>query len=174
VERFYRLSVLWAECDFLAPGNVKRQDKQGIVVRLIEKNLESGDHIYVRRKGLLYSHHGIYAGDGTVIHFRGVEREKRDPAVVITGIENFLNSGKLKRRSYKKRLPNSETIRIARRHLSEKGYSIAFNNCEHFATYCATGKKKSRQVRRAVSGIIGVTLAVTATVIRNRPSRKQR
>jgi cell wall-associated NlpC family hydrolase len=141
-------------------------------VRLNEKNLESGDHIYVRRKRLLYSHHGIYAGDGTVIHFRGIEREKKDPVVIITDLENFLNSGKLKRRNYKKRLPHSETVRIARKHLSEKGYSLAFNNCEHFATYCATGKKKSRQVRRAVSGIVGVTLAVTATVIRNMKTTK--
>ena len=139
---------------------------------MIEKKLESGDHIYVRRKGLLYSHHGIYAGDGTVIHFRGIEKEKQNPLVIITDIENFLNSGKLKRRNYKKRLPHSETVRIARKHLSEKGYSLVFNNCEHFATYCATGKKKSRQVRRAVSGIVGVTLAITATVIRKTKTTK--
>ena len=139
---------------------------------MIEKKLESGDHIYVRRKGLLYSHHGIYAGDGTVIHFRGIEREKQNPLVIITDIENFLNSGKLKRRNYKKRLPHSETVRIARKHLSEKGYSLVFNNCEHFATYCATGKKKSRQVRRAVSGIVSVTLAIAATVIRKTKTTK--
>ena len=139
---------------------------------MIEKKLELGDHIYVRRKGLLYSHHGIYAGDGTVIHFRGIEKEKQNPLVIITDIENFLNSGKLKRRNYKKRLPHSETVRIARKHLSEKGYSLVFNNCEHFATYCATGKKKSRQVRRAVSGIVSVTLAIAATVIRKTKTTK--
>jgi hypothetical protein len=142
-------------------------------VRLIENDLNLGDHIYVRRKGLLYSHHGIYAGDRTVIHFKGIEKEKRDPAVIITDIDNFLNNGKLRRRKYKKRLPHIETLRIARELLSRKGYSLAFNNCEHFASYCATGKKKSKQVRRAASSIIGVTLAVTATVIRNKKTRKQ-
>ena len=43
-----------------------------MLVRLIEKDLKQGDHIYVRRKGLLYSHHGIYVGDGIVIHFKEI------------------------------------------------------------------------------------------------------
>ena len=143
-------------------------------MRLIEKDLNYGDHIFVRRKGLLYSHHGIYAGEGTVIHFKGAEKEKKDPVVRKTDIENFLNGGKLKRRDYKKRLPCAETLRIARAHLSKEGYSLAFYNCEHFATYCATGKKKSAQVRRAASGFIAVALAVTGTIIRKKKTKKQR
>ncbi len=83
---------------------------------LTEKKLNYGDHIYVRRKGLLYSHHGIYAGEGTVIHFKGAVKEKKDPVVIKTDIENFLNGGKLKRLDYKKRLPYAETLRIARDH----------------------------------------------------------
>jgi hypothetical protein len=47
---------------------------------LIEKDLNQGDHIYVRRKRLLYSHHGIYAGEGIVIHFKGAEKEKKRPS----------------------------------------------------------------------------------------------
>ena len=142
-------------------------------MRLIEKDLNSGDHIFVRRKGLLYSHHGIYAGEGNVIHFKGAEKEKRDPAVIITDIDNFLNGGKLRRRNHKKRLPHSETLRIAREHLSKKRYSLRENNCEHFATYCATGKKKSLQVRRVMSGIVGVTIAITAAVIQKKKTNKQ-
>ena len=134
-------------------------------MRLIEEDLKYGDHIYVRRKGLLYSHHGIYAGKGIVIHFKGAVKEKKDPVVIKTDIESFLNGGKLKRRDYKKRLPHAETLRIARDHLSKKGYSLAFNNCEHFAAYCATGKKRSAQVRNVVGGIVGATFAVTAAFI---------
>ena len=145
----------------------------GRSVRLTEKNLLQGDHIYVKRKRLLYSHHGIYTGEGTVIHYKGAEKEKKDPVIRETDIEEFLNNGKLKRRDYKKRLPHSETLRMAREHLSNNGYSLAFNNCEHFATYCATGKKKSTQVRKVVGGIVGVAFAVTATVIRKKLTRKQ-
>jgi hypothetical protein len=140
-------------------------------VRLIEEDLKYGDHIYVSRKGLFYSHHGIYAGNGTVIHFRGTVKEKKDPVVIKTDIEGFLKGGKLKRRNYKKRLLHAETLRIARDHVSKKGYSLAFNNCEHFATYCATGKKRSVQVRNVVGGIIGATFAVAAAFIRKKRTR---
>ena len=140
---------------------------------LIEKDLNHGDHIYVRRKGLLYSHHGIYAGEGAVIHYKGADKEKRDPAVIITGIDNFLNGGKLRRRNYKERLPYSESLRIAREHLSKKRYSLRVNNCEHFATYCATGKKKSKQVRRAAGSIFTITLVATGSFILKAITRKK-
>ena len=139
-----------------------------------EKDLILGDHIYVRRRGLLYSHHGIYAGDGMVIHFKGTEKEKRDPAVMATDMDNFLRGGKLKRRNYKRRLPPFETLRIARKHLAKKGYSLTFNNCEHFATYCATGKKKSVQVRRVLGGIASITLTVTGAVIKKKFQEKKK
>jgi len=143
-----------------------------MLVPLIEKDLNRGDHIYVRRKGLLYSHHGIYAGKRAVIHYKGADKEKRNPAVIITDIDNFLNSGKLRMRNYKRRLPYSKTLRIATEHLSKKGYSLAFNNCEHFAAYCATGKKKSVQVRRVIGGIATITLAVVGSIIQIMVAKK--
>jgi len=141
--------------------------------KITEDDLTRGDHIYVRRRGLLYSHHGIYAREGTVIHFKGEDKEKRDPAVILTEIESFLNGGKLRRRNYKERLPYSESLRIAREHLSEKGYSLPFNNCEHFATYCATGKKRSRQVRRAIGGIAMIALPLIGTVMKKKITKKK-
>jgi len=141
--------------------------------KITDQDLIQGDHIYVRRGGLTYSHHGIYAGEGNVIHFKGAEKEKRDPAVIITDIDNFLNGGKLRRRDYKERLPYSESLRIAREHLSKKRYSLRGNNCEHFATYCATGNKKSLQVRRVIGGIASITLALTGTVMKKMITKKK-
>jgi hypothetical protein len=138
---------------------------------LSKEDLRLGDHIYVRR--LLYSHHGIHAGDGNVIHYTGEEKEKKDPLVRETDIDDFLKGGKPKRRNYGKRLPPSETLRLAKEHLSDKSYSLTLNNCEHFATYCATGKKKSKQVRKAAAGFLGITLAVAGTIIRIRRSKKE-
>ena len=140
---------------------------------LAEEDLIRGDHIYVRRGGLLYSHHGIYAGEENVIHFKGAEKEKRDPAVIITDIDNFLNGGKLRRRNYKKRRPYSESLRIAREHLSKKRYSLRGNNCEHFATFCATGKKKSKQIRRAIGSFVTITVFATGTFIIKAITRKK-
>ena len=67
-------------------------------------DLHHGDHLYVKRKGLLYSHHGIYAGEGLVIHFKGTVREKKDPVVTMTDIDNFLEGGKLKKTVLQKAL----------------------------------------------------------------------
>ena len=133
-----------------------------------EKDLNPGDHIYVKRNGLFYSHHGIYAGDGKVIHYKGTEKEKKDPVIRETDMDEFLNGGRLKKRYYKNRLPHPETLRLATEHLSNKGYSLVFNNCEHFATFCATGKKKSRQVEKVVGSIAGIAFAVTAAFIRRK------
>ena len=141
--------------------------------RLTEEDLIRGDHIYVRRGGLLYSHHGIYVGEGTVINFKGEDKEKRDPVVLITDMDKFLDGGKLRRRNYKERLPYSESLRIAREHLSKKGYSLPFYNCEHFATYCATGKKKSKQIRRAMGSIFTITIVATGSFILKAITRKK-
>jgi len=142
-------------------------------VRLTEKDLNPGDHIYAGRKGFLYSHHGIYTGNGNVIHYTGAEKEKKDPLVTNTDIEDFLKDGKLRRRNYKKRLRYSETLNLAKRHLSDNAYSLAFNNCEHFATFCATGKKKSKQVQKAVGVLAGVTLALTGAIIRKKRTKNK-
>jgi hypothetical protein len=137
---------------------------------LSEKDLNPGDHIYVRR--LVYSHHGIWAGDGTVIHYTGEVKEKKDPLIRETDIEAFLKGGKLKRRDYKKRLPLSETLSLAKKHLSDSSYSLALNNCEHFATYCATGKRKSRQLRESVGGLVGIALTIAGTIIQIKRTKK--
>jgi hypothetical protein len=142
-------------------------------MQLTSEDLKHGDHIYVKRSGRLYSHHGIYTGERTVIHYKGEEKEKKDPMVTETSLTGFLKGGKLKRRDYKKRFPLSDTLRIAREQLSIRDYSLAFNNCEHFATFCATGKKKSKQTRKIFRGIIGVTFAVTAIVIRRKKTKEQ-
>jgi len=136
-------------------------------VRVAQADLLPGDHICVRRKGRFYSHHGIYMGDGKVVHFAGSIREKIDPEVHETDLSRFLKDGIVRRRDYKQRLPASQTMRIAREQLSDRSYSMIWNNCEHFATYCVTGKKKSRQVKRVLSGLgtAGVALLVLAGVV---------
>ncbi len=48
-----------------------------MLVLLIEKDLNHGDHIYVRRKGMLYSHHGIYDGERAVIHLKQAKSAHR-------------------------------------------------------------------------------------------------
>ena len=134
-------------------------------VTLSEADLLPGDHVYVKRTTRHYKHHGIYIGHGKVIHVSGSIREKRDPEVRETDLSTFLNGGILRRRVYKKRLPASETIRIAKQQLHNKHFSIVRNNCEHFATFCVTGKKKSFQVRKIVYGLSTVTAGIVVLVL---------
>lgn len=128
-------------------------------------DLLPGDHVFVRRRGKFYAHHGIYMGDGRVIHFSGSVKEKTYPKVVETDLSRFLKGGILRRRNYKERLSASETIRIAKAQLIDENYSMVWNNCEHFATYCITEKKKSWQVRRALSGLSAVAAGVAFYVL---------
>ena len=138
-----------------------------LVRRLCAKNLAEGDHIYVRRG--LHSHHGIYVGQGRVIHFKGEFKEKSNPVVRETGLEEFLRGGTLRREDHKHRLPPEETVRRARRLLEGKDYSLLRSNCEHMATFCATGKAKSRQVRRAAAGL---SATIAGVIVSRRLRRK--
>ncbi|CAA6653815.1 unnamed protein product [Spirodela intermedia] len=47
----------------------------GVLSNMIDREqLKPGDHIYSWRRGYIYAHHGIYVGDGNVVHFtRGGE-----------------------------------------------------------------------------------------------------
>ena len=132
---------------------------------LTQAHLLPGDHICVRRRGRFYTHHGIYVGDGRVIHLAGSTREKLDAEVHETDLSKFLNGGILRRVDHDERLPTSETVNIARRQLSDRTYSMMWNNCEHFATYCATGRKKSRQVRAVISCLSSVAAGAMLFVL---------
>ena len=123
-----------------------------------------GDHIKVRRRGGLYSHHGIDMGDGTVIHFSG-EPFRRDEATICrVTLAEFLAGGRMivVRHRGAENAPD-EVASAAEAALARQKYCLWRNNCEHFATACKTGRRRSRQVRRAlhiVAGSAGATLAV--------------
>lgn len=126
--------------------------------------MSRGDHIYVSRG--LYTHHGIDAGDGTVIHFSGEPRNKRDAAIRRSSMEEFLAGGKLRVRRYGRRDDADTTIARAESRLADRRYHLVINNCEHFAVWCCTGKSVSEQVRgvgsvTAHSAVAGTTVAAS-------------
>lgn len=134
--------------------------------------LSPGDHICVRRARGLYAHHGVYVGEGSVIHYTDAAglMQKSAACIVETTLEEFLGDGELRLVAHRRRAEAQETVSRARHLLSLAGYSLAWNNCEHFATYCATGKKKSRQVQRAVAAVASFAfMAVGSTLLRRRP-----
>lgn len=111
--------------------------------------MAKGDHIKVRRCRGLYSHHGIDMGDGTVIHFAGEPFRNRHAAVCRTDMDAFLAGGKpvvVHHRDGAQ--PVEDVLAAAMEQLYRADYSLWRNNCEHFATYCRTGRRHSRQVGR--------------------------
>ncbi len=127
--------------------------------------MSAGDHILVKRMGGAYQHHGIDMGDGTVIHFSGEPFHRVEAKVCRVPMEAFLQGGQKRIVRYADNvdvLPVEETLRLAEKQMDKTGYSLFRNNCEHFATYCKTGKKSSQQVKQYVR--VGITIAAAGLV----------
>ncbi|GAV90699.1 LRAT domain-containing protein [Cephalotus follicularis] len=168
------------------------------IVAIDKEDLKPGDHIYAYRVWGLYSHHGIYVGDGQVIHFSNTqqaldeianenpdsliveeldENPKSEPCeicgyivggspgmgVVKSCIEHFATTYQLYQYNvslikfwfmpngtccpYQSK-PLEEAVQTAYAKLRTGfgNYNLLTNNCEHFATFCRTGRKFSGQV----------------------------
>jgi hypothetical protein len=104
--------------------------------------LAAADHLQVPRQHGLFNHHGIDLGDGTVAHYlegREILRSPRDAfsrGLAITTVEYPPDSCS----------PTGVTVRRAMGRLGEQNYNLLFNNCEHFAHWCKTGRHRSNQV----------------------------
>lgn len=106
-----------------------------------------GDQIYVFQKFLnfegVYQHHGIDCGDGSVIHYR-----KKTETIERNSLATFaLGETKIYVKQYSVCLIPDVVIRRAESRLGERQYNLIFNNCEHFANWCKTGKSESQQVK---------------------------
>lgn len=105
-----------------------------------------GRHVKVFRGP--YFHHGIYVRQGHVIQYSGVlSSGKSNGKVEEVTVSNFLKGAKLRivRHYDDREYSRTETVSRARKRLNDQNYNLVFNNCEHFANWCITGKKKSKQ-----------------------------
>jgi hypothetical protein len=126
--------------------------------------LQVGDVIFTDH--VLYRHFGVYAGKNCVIHYAG-ERGHfgGDIEVRETSLKDFAKDGEYRIVKFPgaNQFSRKETVRRARSRIGEKSYNLLFNNCEHFALWCKTGKSKSIQVEQAVTtAIVLGTVAVVA------------
>ena len=88
----------------------------------------------------LFNHHGIDLGDGTVAHYL----EGRE--ILRSTLEEFSQGQPLQVINHAEASPVGVTLRRAMGRLGEQDYNLLFNNCEHFATWCKTGRHRSGQV----------------------------
>ncbi|MCP9890204.1 lecithin retinol acyltransferase family protein [Cyanobium sp. Aljojuca 7D2] len=104
--------------------------------------MSAADHLQVPRQHGLFLHHGIDLGDGSVAHYLEgreilrspvAEFSRDEPVAVVPYAEGTCS-------------PAGVTLRRAMGRLGEQNYNLLFNNCEHFAHWCKTGRHRSAQV----------------------------
>lgn len=99
------------------------QKRKGIV-------LHAGDHLSVRRYfPAPYTHHGIYVGEGQVVHFSEGE-------IRMDELESFGARETIRKVHSPLGCTSEEVVLKAFVRLGEQGYNLIFNNCEHFALWC--------------------------------------
>ena len=95
----------------------------------------------------LYTHHGIYVGDGKVVHYRGLSRVWRAGPVEEVSLTEFARGRSVRVRPHSgARFDRDAVVARARSRLGEDRYRILSNNCEHFCEWCVHGRNRSRQV----------------------------
>ena len=114
--------------------------------------MSAADHLQVPRQHGLFLHHGIDLGDGSVAHYLEGREILRSP------VAEFSRGQPLSVVPYpaEECSPAGVTLRRAMGRLGEQNYNLLFNNCEHFAHWCKTGRHRSAQVENWLhSGSLG-------------------
>lgn len=129
--------------------------------------LRRGDHL---RAGYPRGahHDGIYLGDGDVIHLTGAPRGGKAGAQVrLDTLAVFAAARPVTIRPYADNHDPDAIIARAMSRLGDGGYHLLFNNCQHFARWCATGDHVSEQVESvaAASGTIAVPVLAASVGI---------
>eukprot|EP00756_Hemistasia_phaeocysticola_P001651 Hpha_TRINITY_DN11159_c2_g1::TRINITY_DN11159_c2_g1_i1::g.28024::m.28024 len=111
-----------------------------------------GEHINTYSPSSL-SHHGVYTGTGTVVHYCS-DRGKKEPGAKMAVRETCFHMFVCGRTDVDVNAIEYEegcfetghTLRLARQSLGKQDFSLLANNCEHFASWCKKGVGVSEQV----------------------------
>jgi hypothetical protein len=149
------------------PGDVEpQQHRDKLLVRGEEP--QPGSHLISPRRG--YMHHGIYVGDGKVVHYAGLARGQFRGRIEEVSLAQFAFGRSVWTRISD--LPGfvpQEVIRRARSRVGENRYRILRNNCEHFCEWCLRGESRSYQVERFLSSrpALGMMLGIISLAAGN-------
>lgn len=113
------------------------------------RTVQPGDHVRVSRG--IYSHHAIYIGDGWLIEFgSGIF----GGAVAYVDWDFFAKGAEVM-------LVGSggwPAVHRAKSQLGRNDFDLISRNCEHFASWCATGRWESGQVKTVATGAVAALL----------------
>lgn len=134
----------------------------------------AGDHLCITRKGGLYTHDCIYMGNKKVVHIfldenssKSCARAKEDSWQNYVGFDE--NDGapywgtvyvvvyRLKIRKPEEILKTAKLL--ASEEYAKGQYNFFLKNCQHFATYCCTGKEFSIGAHNFDDGLKQILMA---------------
>src|SRR6185295_4626644 len=96
-----------------------------------------------------YEHHGIYVGDGRVVHYAGYCHGLHTGPVEEVSLEQFCAGHGFARRVHAgSGYTPTEIVERARSRIGERRYDLLANNCEHFCEWAIMGQSSSVQVER--------------------------
>jgi lecithin:retinol acyltransferase len=122
-------------------------------------DLPLGAHLTTQRSG--YVHHGLYIGNGRVIHYAGLKAMWRRGPIEEVSLDEFgAGRGWQVNQRAAPAFLGHDAVERARTRLGEDRYRIWSNNCEHFVEWCLSGTARSAQVEqwvhRLLRGFIGL------------------
>jgi hypothetical protein len=127
------------------------------------ETLTPGMHLTTPRVG--FRHHGLYAGDGKVLHYAGLHRYCwRRPVEEVSLAQFTRNRGYLVVADNAALFAGAAAVERARSRLGEDRYRLWTNNCEHFVTWCLDGTPRSAQVEAWRKPVRAVGAALRAAV----------
>ena len=127
-----------------------------------------GAHIVTPRR--LYTHHGIYMGEGRVVQYGGLSRGLRRGPVEEVSLSEFAQRHEIRVRLEEYSPFNrQEVIFRARLRLGENQYHPLRNNCEHFCEWCVRGEPRSYQVDELTAGCSRLSQALRGLLCRALP-----
>ncbi|WP_080744947.1 lecithin retinol acyltransferase family protein [Cupriavidus necator] len=114
-----------------------------------KRTIEAGAHLISERDG--YTHHGIYVGDGQVIHYGGFDHSAKRRPVEYIALRAFAAGKDLRIQTEPDAVyAGIDVVERAKSRLGEDQYQFLTNNCEHFCTWCVLGVGRSEQVRQCL------------------------
>jgi Lecithin retinol acyltransferase len=112
-----------------------------------------GAHLVTPRRG--FAHHGIYVGNGRVVHYGSFPLYWRRGAVEEVSFASFAFGHPVWVRPHAVSRFAAEEVRDrARSRLGESCYRLFTNNCEHFCEWCIGGEPRSYQVEGLLSPFV--------------------
>ncbi|HEY2404318.1 MAG TPA: lecithin retinol acyltransferase family protein, partial [Steroidobacteraceae bacterium] len=116
-------------------------------VRFLDRLVENGEEpqlgaqIISPRRG--YLHHGIYIGNGRVVHYAGLAYGLFRGPVEETSLAQFARGQSVWMRWRRHAaFDRTEIVLRALSRVGEDRYQILHNNCEHFCEWCIHGEPR--------------------------------